>query len=68
MILSRAGVKCTVFLADWHTFINNKLGGVGRRLESVSKYYVNAFKLFCPGIKIIQGSELYESRKSIGWS
>ena len=22
----RAGVNCTLFLADWHSFINNKLG------------------------------------------
>ena len=59
----KAGVKCTVFLADWHTFINNKLGGDWEKIRSVSKYYANAFKLFCPGVKIIQGSELYESRK-----
>ena len=59
----KAGVKCTVFLADWHTFINNKLGGDWEKIRSVSKYYADAFKLFCPGVKIIQGSELYESRK-----
>jgi len=59
----KAGVKCTVFLADWHTFINNKLGGDWEKIRSVSKYYANAFKLFCPSVKIIQGSELYESRK-----
>ena len=59
----KAGVKSTVFLADWHTFINNKLGGDWEKIRSVSKYYADAFKLFCPGVKIIQGSELYESRK-----
>jgi tyrosyl-tRNA synthetase len=25
--LIRAGVDCRVFLADWHTFINKKVGG-----------------------------------------
>ncbi|TSA16065.1 MAG: tyrosine--tRNA ligase [Nitrosopumilales archaeon] len=59
----KAGVESTVFLADWHTFINNKLGGDWEKIRSVSKYYADAFKLFCPGVKIIQGSELYESRK-----
>jgi tyrosyl-tRNA synthetase len=59
----KAGVKCTVFLADWHTFINNKLGGDWQKIRSVSKYYADAFKHFCPGVKIIQGSELYESKK-----
>ncbi|MBI3640188.1 MAG: tyrosine--tRNA ligase [Thaumarchaeota archaeon] len=59
----KARVESTVFLADWHTFINNKLGGDWEKIRSVSKYYADAFKLFCPGVKIIQGSELYESRK-----
>ncbi len=59
----KAGVESTVFLADWHTFINNKLGGDWEKIKSVSKYYADAFKLFCPGVKIIQGSELYELRK-----
>ncbi len=63
----KAGVKCTVFLADWHTFINNKLGGSWETIRQVSKYYEDAFKLFCPGVEIVQGSELYESRKDY-WS
>ncbi len=59
----KARVKCIVFLADWHTFINNKLGGDWDKIRSVSKYYANAFKLFCPGVEIIQGSDLYESKR-----
>lgn len=59
----KAGVKCTVFLADWHTFINDKLGGNLETIKSVSEYYADAFKLLCPGIQILQGSKLYESRK-----
>ncbi len=59
----KAGVKCTVFLADWHTYINNKLGGDWDKIRMASKYYADAFKLFCPGVEIIVGSELYESRK-----
>ena len=59
----KAGVKCTVFLADWHTYINNKLGGDWDRIRMVSKYYADAFKFFCPGVEIVEGSDLYESRK-----
>jgi len=59
----KAGVKCTVFLADWHTYINNKLGGDWDKIRMVSKYYADAFRLFCPGVEIIEGSNLYESRK-----
>ncbi|VVC05603.1 Tyrosine--tRNA ligase [uncultured archaeon] len=59
----KAGIKCTVFLADWHTYLNNKLGGDWAKIQKVSKYYADAFKIFCPGIEIIEGSQLYESRK-----
>jgi tyrosyl-tRNA synthetase len=59
----KAGIKCTVFLADWHTYINNKLGGDWDKIQKVSKYYADAFKMFCPGVEIIEGSQLYESRK-----
>ena len=65
--LIKAGVKCTVFLADWHTLINDKLGGDWDTITKVSKYYSDAFKLVCPGVKILLGSELYESRKEY-WS
>ena len=59
----KAGVKCTVFLADWHTYLNNKLGGDWDKIRMVSKYYADAFKMFCPGVEIVEGSQLYESRR-----
>ena len=55
-----AGVDCTIFLADWHTMINDKLGGDIEKISKVSKYYENAFKAVCPKAKILRGSELYE--------
>lgn len=63
----KAGVKCSVFLADWHTFINDKLGGNLETIKKVSDYYADAFRLLCPGIEILQGSKLYESRRDY-WS
>ena len=59
----KAGVNCTVFLADWHTLINDKLGGDWDVITKVSKYYADAFKLVCPGVNIVLGSELYDSKK-----
>jgi len=59
----KAGINCTVFLADWHTLINDKLRGDWDIISKVSKYYADAFKLVCPGIKIVLGSELYDSKK-----
>jgi tyrosyl-tRNA synthetase len=56
-----AGVDCNVFLADWHTYINNKLDNNWEKIIEVSKYYGEAFKIFCPGVKIILGSTLYDN-------
>jgi len=63
----KAGVNCTVFLADWHTVINDKLGGDWDVIKKVSKYYSDAFKLVCPGVNVVLGSNLYDSRKEY-WS
>lgn len=59
----KAGVQCNVFLADWHTLINDKLGGNWETISKVSKYYEDAFKIVCPGVGIIHGTELYDSTK-----
>ncbi len=58
----KAGVKCTVFLADWHTLINDKLSGDWETISKVSKYYQNAFKLVCPNAEIGLGSKLYQEK------
>lgn len=58
---ARAGVKCTVFLADWHTVINDKLGGDWDAARRVSRYYEAAFGAVCPGVRIRTGSELCAS-------
>ena len=64
----KAGINCTVFLADWHTLINDKLGGNLETISKVSKYYADAFRLVCPGVNIVMGTELYDSKKNIGQS
>ncbi|HEX9846000.1 MAG TPA: tyrosine--tRNA ligase [Candidatus Nitrosotenuis sp.] len=63
----KAGVQCNVFLADWHTIINEKLEGNWDIISKVSNYYEKAFKLVCPGVNIIKGTELYDSHKEY-WS
>jgi tyrosyl-tRNA synthetase len=57
--LMEAGCSCQVYLADWHAFINNKLGGDWDCLKRASDYYEEAFKFFAPGVKCVRGSELY---------
>jgi tyrosyl-tRNA synthetase len=54
-----AGCNCTVFLADWHAWINNKMGGDWQALKTAGEYYREAFSLVSPKLKIILGSELY---------
>jgi tyrosyl-tRNA synthetase len=56
----KAGINTTVFLADWHTYINDKMGGDWDRIKEVSQYYTEAFKFFCPGVNIVLGSDLYK--------
>lgn len=64
-----AGVDCSIFLADWHTWINDKLGG---KMETIQKIAVGYFKeglkasFKCVGgdpekLKFILGSELYHN-------
>lgn len=59
----RAGADCTVFLADWHTVINDKMGGDWDVISRASRHYSDAFRLVCPGVNIRLGSELYDSSK-----
>ncbi|MFH1106573.1 MAG: tyrosine--tRNA ligase [Candidatus Micrarchaeota archaeon] len=58
--LKKAGCRTQVFLADWHSVINRKLGGDWGKIRAASKYYEEAFKFFCPGVEIKTGSALYK--------
>ena len=62
--LLEAGLKCRVFLADWHSFINNKFGGDWQKILSATTYYEKAFKFLCPGVEVVIGSELYHNNDS----
>lgn len=57
--LISAGVKTKVFLADWHSVINNKLGGDWEKIGAACDYYKEAFQAYAPGVEVITGSELY---------
>lgn len=64
-----AGVECTIFLADWHTWINEKLGGDFAVIKRVAVGYFkeamsSAFE--CVGgdpkkLKFVLGSDLYHN-------
>ncbi len=41
--LQEAGCDVTLFLADWHAWINDKLGGSLERIEAAGRYMTSAF-------------------------
>jgi tyrosyl-tRNA synthetase len=59
--LLEAGCRCTVFLADWHAWINNKLEGSWEKIKKAGEYYKEAFKLISPKINVVLGSDLYHN-------
>ncbi|RJP46035.1 MAG: tyrosine--tRNA ligase [Armatimonadetes bacterium] len=74
--LQQAGVKTTVFLADWHTWLNKKLdGSLDTAREMARSYFEEGLKAaaICAGadpdkIEFILGSELYEQLGSNYWA
>lgn len=67
--LIEAGVECNILLADWHTWINDKLGGDMEVIQKVAVgYFKEALKasMKCVGadtekINFILGSEFYHN-------
>jgi len=64
----KAGVKCKVFLADFHSFLNNKLGGSWENIRWATEHYFKQgliASLKCYGVdesqvEFIMGKDLYE--------
>lgn len=42
--MTRAGFEFTIFLADWHSWINNKLGGIMENIRICGEYFEHCFK------------------------
>ncbi|MFP3168135.1 MAG: tyrosine--tRNA ligase [Thermoproteus sp.] len=67
--LQRAGVRPTIFLADIHSWLNNKLGGDLDLIRRVAaSYYTAAFRKIIEamggdpdGVRFVLGSELYHN-------
>ncbi len=57
--LNKIGVKTRILLADWHTVANRKFGGDWEKIRKASEFYRKMFSVFCPGTKIVLGSDLY---------
>ena len=57
----KAGIQSSVYLADWHSYINDKFDGDWDRIKQVTDDYEEAFKFFCPGVNIIKSNSLYHN-------
>jgi len=70
--LQEMGINTQMFLADWHTWINNKLGGDHEFIKRVAaEYFGPALKISAKiagaddsKIKFINGSDLYHNNDS----
>ncbi|MBV9101556.1 MAG: tyrosine--tRNA ligase [Candidatus Dormibacteraeota bacterium] len=66
--LTEAGVQCRVWLADWHTWINDKLGGDREVIRRIATgYFAEAMRasLLCVGgdpstLEFVLASDLYD--------
>jgi len=67
--LQNLGIKTSIFLADWHTWINNKLNGDKELIKKVAfEYFIPSMKLALQivggdseKLKFIFGSDLYHN-------
>lgn len=62
--LMNAGFEVIVFLADWHSWINNKLGADMEKIQRAGEYFKKAFEsvgVKGPNVKFIWGTELVEN-------
>jgi tyrosyl-tRNA synthetase len=42
--MTKAGVKFKMFVADWHGWANNKMGGDLEKIKTVGKYFIEVWK------------------------
>lgn len=66
----KAGVECTLFLADWHSWINDKLGGNIELIRSMAYgYFAEGLKACLKAVggdpekvNVVLGSDLYRNK------
>ncbi len=59
--LVRAGLRLTALLADWHSWINNKLGGDMEKIRLVGEYFRECFEalgLRGPSVRFLWASDV----------
>jgi tyrosyl-tRNA synthetase len=63
--LVEAGIHFKAFIADWHGWINNKMGGDLDRIQSAGKYLIKVWETLgvdTKKVEVVWASELVESK------
>ena len=58
--LETAGVDFTVLLADWHAYLNNKLGGDLEKIQEAGRFFVKVWELLGWKPRMVWASEMVE--------
>jgi len=59
--LTKAGIKFKMFVADWHAWANNKMGGDLEKIQTVGKYLIEVWRstgMDLDNVKFVWASEL----------
>jgi len=60
--LIKAGFDVTILLADWHAFINDKLGGSMENIRKCGKYMQDCFSSLDVNVKFVYASDLIDKK------
>ncbi len=58
--LEKAGIDFIVLIADWHAFLNNKLGGDMERIQKAGEFFVKVWNLLGWHPRVVWASDLVE--------
>jgi tyrosyl-tRNA synthetase len=61
--LLKTGIKFKLLLADWHAWVNNKMGGDLEKIQKVGKYFIEVWKaagLDTSKIEIIWATDIFD--------
>lgn len=59
--ITKAGIKFKMFVADWHAWANNKLGGDLDKIQTVGKYFIEVWRstgMDLENVEFVWASEL----------
>ena len=64
--MTKAGIRFKMFVADWHSWANNKMGGNLEHIQKVGKYLIEVWKacdMDLKNVEFVWASDLLNSRE-----